>query len=334
MNRAIPSAAEGAPAMGSDATIEALALEGFDRAPEVIHVPAPQPAAGEVLVRVHAASVNAFDTFVAMGMAKAFMSYEFPAVIGQDVAGVVEAVGDGVEGFRNGDRVFGTNGSKGAVHDGTFAELATPLAAALATTPDAVDHQQAGSLGVAGTTAMSAVDAIDPSRGATVLIVGATGGVGTFAIQLAAARGANVIATIRPGDEDVVTGLGAAETVDYSNNVIGAVRERYPDGIDAVIDLVNRDPGEFGALAGLVRAGGRAVSALGGAGEGSQVDGISVQNIGSDPSHLGVLASMIEEGKLTTAIKRTYALSDAAQALTDFADLHTVGKLVITMPVV
>ena len=320
--------------MGSDATIEALALEGFDRAPEVIHVPAPQPAAGEVLVRVHAASVNAFDTFVAMGMAKAFMSYEFPAVIGQDVAGVVEAVGDGVEGFRNGDRVFGTIGSKGVVHDGTFAELARPLAAALAPTPDAVDHQQAGSLGVAGTTAMSAVDAIDPSRGATVLIVGATGGVGTFAIQLAAARGANVIATIRPGDEDVVTGLGAAETVDYSNNVIGAVRERYPDGIDAVIDLVNRDPGEFGALAGLVRAGGRAVSALGGAGEGSQVDGISVQNIGSDPSHLSVLASMIEEGKLTTAIKRTYLLSDAAQALTDFADLHTVGKLVITMPVV
>jgi len=334
VNRAIPSAAEGAPAMGSDATIEALALEGFDRAPEVIHIPAPQPAAGEVLVRVHAASVNAFDTFVAMGMAKAFMSYEFPAVIGQDVAGVVEAVGDGVEGFRNGDRVFGTIGSKGVVHDGTFAELATPLAAALATTPDAVDHQQAGSLGVAGTTAMSAVDAIDPSRGATVLIVGATGGVGTFAIQLAAARGANVIATIRPGDEDVVTGLGAAETVDYSNNVIGAVRERYPDGIDAVIDLVNRDPGEFGALAGLVRAGGRAVSALGGAGEVSQVDGIDVQNIGSDPSHLGVLASMIEEGKLTTAIKRTYALSDAAQALTDFADLHTVGKLVIMMPVV
>jgi NADPH:quinone reductase-like Zn-dependent oxidoreductase len=318
--------------MGSDTTIQALALEGFDHQPEVIHVPAPQPKGGEVLVRVHAASVNAFDSFVAMGMAKAFMPYEFPAVIGQDVAGVVEAVGDGVEGFRNGDRVFGTIGSKGAVHDGTFAELATPLGAALAPTPEAVDHQQAGSLGVAGTTAMSAVDVIDPSRGATVLIVGATGGVGTFAIQLAAARGANVIATIKPGDEDVVTGLGAAETVDYSNDVIGAVRERHPDGVDAVIDLVNRDPAEFGALAGLVRAGGRAVSALGGAGEATQIGGIDVRNIGSDPSHLGMLASMIEEGKLTAAITRTYALSDAAKALADFANLHTVGKLVITMP--
>ena len=318
--------------MGTDTTTEALALEGFDRPPEVIHVPAPEPAAGEVLVRVHAASVNAFDTFVAMGMAKAFMPYEFPAVIGQDVAGVVEAVGDGVEGFRTGDRVFGTIGSKGAVHDGTFAELATPIATALALTPAVVDDVQAGSLGVAGTTAMSAVDAVDPWRGATVLIVGATGGVGTFAIQLAAARGASVIATIKPGDEDVVTGLGAVETIDYSNDVIEAVRERHPDGIDAVIDLVNRDPGAFGALAGLVRAGGRAVSALGGAGEAIQIGGTDVRNIGSDPSHLGMLASMIEEGKLTAAITRTYALSDAAIALTEFANRHTVGKLVITMP--
>jgi NADPH:quinone reductase len=312
--------------------IEALALEGFDRPPEVIHVPAPEPAAGELLVRVHAASVNAFDIFVAQGMAKAFMPYEFPAVLGQDVAGIVEAVGDGVEGFRNGDRVFGTIGSKGAVRDGTFTELATPLAAALALTPADVDDQQAGSLGVAGTTAMSAVNAIDPSRGATVLVVGATGGVGTFAIQLAAARGAHVIATIKPGDEDVVTGLGAGETVDYSSDVLGAVRERHPDGIDSVIDLVNRDPGEFGALAGVVRAGGRAVSAVGGAGETTEIDGVAVRNIGSDPSHLGVLASMVGEGRLRAEIKRTYPLKDAAKALTGFAAEHKVGKLVITMP--
>ncbi len=318
--------------MESDTTIKALALEGFDRPPVVIDVPPPQPAAGEVLVRVHAASVNAYDTFVAMGMAKDFMAHEFPAVLGQDVAGVVEALGDGVEGFQAGDRVFGMIGQKGAVHDGTFAELSTPLAPALALTPAAVDDQQAGTLGVAGTTAMSAVEAIDPSSGATVLIVGATGGVGTFAIQLAAARGAHVIASVKPGDEDIVTALGAAETVDYSNDVVAAVRERHPDGIDALIDLVNRDPGQFGALAGLVRAGGRAASALGGAGDATEIGGVEVQNAGGDPSHLGALASMVEEGKLKAAIRRTYALADAAQALTDFTNQHTVGKLVIAMP--
>jgi NADPH:quinone reductase-like Zn-dependent oxidoreductase len=261
------------------------------------------------------------------------MAYEFPAVLGQDVAGVVEAVGDGVAGFREGDRVFGTIGAKGTVHHGTFAELSTPLAPALALTPAAIDDQQAGALGVAATTAMSAVEAIDPSEGATVLIVGATGGVGTFAIQLGAARGAHVIASVMPGDEDVVTGLGASETVDYSNDVIGAVRERYPDGIDAVIDLVHRDPGEFGALVGLVRAGGSASSALGGAGDATEIGEVHVHNSGGDPSHLGTLASMIQEGTLKAAIQRTYPLAEAAQALADFTNKHTVGKLVITMPV-
>ena len=117
--------------MGDDAVIKALALQGFDRPPAVIDVPAPQRASGELLVRVHAASVNAYDAFVAMGMAKDFMAYEFPAVLGQDVAGVVEAAGGEVEGFHEGDRVFGTIGAKGKVHDGTFAELSTPLATAL-----------------------------------------------------------------------------------------------------------------------------------------------------------------------------------------------------------
>ena len=318
--------------MAGDTVIKALALEGFDRPPVVIEVPAPQPASGELLVRVHAASVNAYDAFVAMGMAKDFMAYEFPAVLGQDLAGVVEAVGDEVEGFKEGDRVFGTIGAKGTVHDGTFAELATPRAPALALTPATVDDQRAGTLGVAATTAMSAVAAIDPSEDATVLIVGATGGVGTFAIQLAAVRRARVIASVMPGDEDVVTALGAAETVDYTKDVIGAVRERHPEGIDAVIDLVHRDPGEFGALVALVRAGGRATSALGGAGDATEIGEVQVQNAGGDPSHLGALASMMEEGTLKAAIRRTYPLADAAQALADFTNNHTVGKLVITMP--
>ena len=176
------------------------------------------------------------------------------------------------------------------------------------------------------------VSAIDPSEGATVLIVGATGGVGTFAIQLAAVRGAHVIASVKPGDEDVVTALGAAETVDYSNDVIGAVHVRHPDGIDAVIDLVHRDPGEFGALVGLVRAGGKAASALGAAGDATEIGEVQVHNAGGDPSHLGALASMVQEGTLKAAIQRTYPLADAAQALADFTNHHTVGKLVITMP--
>jgi NADPH:quinone reductase-like Zn-dependent oxidoreductase len=313
------------------ATIRALAMEGFDRAPAVIDIPAPEPAAGEVLVRVRAASVNAYDTFVAMGMMKDYLPYEFPSVLGQDVSGVVVSVGPGVEGFRENDLVFGTLGMRATVHDGTFAELAVPQAASLAVTPEGVDDLQAGSLGVAGTTAMSAVEALALVEGATVLVVGATGGVGTFAVQLAALRGAQPIASVHPGDEFFVADLRAAETVDYTVDLAAAVRERWPGGVDALIDLVNRDPMAFAALAGLVRDGGRAVSAVGGAGESSLIGTVAVANIGSNPAYLTPLAEMVADGRLRAAIQRTYPLEDGAQALKDFTEQHTLGKLVITM---
>lgn len=318
--------------MGDGKTIRALALESFESPPSVIDVPEPAAGPGEVLVRVRAASINAFDIFVAMGAMKDNMPHEFPAVIGSDLAGVVEAVGEDVEGLASGDRVFGMLGFKGSVHDGTFGELATPQAASLSRIPGGVDDQQAGSLGIAGTTAMSAVDAIAATTGGTVLIVGATGGVGTFAIQLAAAQGAHVIASALPDDEDVIRGLGAVETVDYTNDLPAAIRERHPDGVDGLIDLVNRDPAGFASLAGLVRDGGRATSSVGGAGEATEIGSVAVSNINGNPAHLEALANMIADGKLRAVIRRTYPLADAAQALTDFAQQHTLGKLVITVP--
>jgi NADPH:quinone reductase-like Zn-dependent oxidoreductase len=248
-----------------------------------------------------------------------------------DVAGVVETVGDGVKEFKPGDRVFGTMGMKPAVHDGTFGELVAAQAAALAPTPDDVDDQQAGSLGVAGTTALGAVNALEPAEGDDVLIVGATGGVGSFTIQLAVARGAHVIASIRPGDEGFVNDLGAAETVDYTTDLAAAVRERYPDGVDGVIDLVNRDPGAFAALAALAREGGRAASSVGAAGESTRVGSVLVSNVNGNPALLGPLAELVAQGKLSVPIRRTYRLEDAANALQDFTNEHTVGKLVIVV---
>ena len=311
--------------------MKALALESFDVPPAVIDLPEPVAGAGEVLVRVHAASVNAFDVGVAAGYMKDFLPYEFPAVIGGDVAGTIETIGEGVEGFSAGDRVFGMMGMKGAIHDGSFAELATPQAGAIAAAPEGLSDADAGSLAVAGTTAMSAVEAVDPREGAHVLIVGATGGVGTFAIQLAALRGAQVIASVRPGDEDFVADLGAAETIDYTDDVVASIRERYPDGIDAVIDAVNRDHDAFMTLAGIIHEGGRATSVVGAAGESAQIGGVSLSNVGGNPAHLPALADLVVQGKLRVAIRRTYPLADAAQALKDFANEHTLGKLVITM---
>jgi len=312
-------------------TMRALALTGFDEEPALLDVPMLAPGTGEVLVRMAAASVNAWDTFVAMGAARSFMTYEFPAVLGGDVAGTVVEVGDGVDDFGPGDRVFGMMGAKGTIHDGSFGEFATPQASALARTRGAVPDEQAGSLGVAGTTAKSAVDAVAVGEGSTVLIVGATGGVGTIAVRLAALRGAHVIASTRPGDEEVLLGLGAAETVDYTHDVAAATRERFPNGVDALLDLVNREADAFAELVRLVAKGGRATSVVGAAGEATEIDGVEVSNTGGNPVHLASLAELAADGMLRVPIKRTYALHDAARALSDFTDEHMLGKLVISM---
>jgi NADPH:quinone reductase-like Zn-dependent oxidoreductase len=266
-----------------------------------------------------------------MGAMKDFMPYEFPAVIGMDVAGVVETVGEGVEGFAPRDRVFGTMGMKPAIHDGTFGELVAAQTASLAPTPEGVDDQRAGTLGVAGTTALGAVEALNVSGGARVLIVGVTGGVGSFAIQLAAGRGAHVIASIRPGDEDFVTDLGAVEAVDYTSDLAATVRERYPDGVDGLLDLVNRDPAAFASLTELVRAGGRATSSVGAAGEATALGEVAVSNAGGNPALLGALADLVSAGTLRVPIRLTFPLKDAADALQTFTNEHTLGKLVIAV---
>jgi NADPH:quinone reductase-like Zn-dependent oxidoreductase len=311
--------------------MKALALASFDVQPAVIDVPPPEAGPGEVLVRVRAASVNAFDIGVAAGFMKDFLPYVFPAVIGSDLAGTIAGLGEGVEGFSVGERIFGMMGMKGAIHDGSFAEFANPQEGSLAAAPEGLSDADAGALAVAGTTAMSAVEAVDLAHSARVLVVGATGGVGTFAVQLAKLRGAHVIASVRPGDEDFVTGLGAAETVDYTGDVLATIRERYPDGIDAVIDAVNRDNDAFAALVGLVRRGARATSVVGAAGEASEIGGVAVSNTGGDPGHLAALADLVVDGTIHVATRRTYALADAPQALRDFATEHTLGKLVLTM---
>jgi NADPH:quinone reductase-like Zn-dependent oxidoreductase len=150
-------------------------------------------------------------------------------------------------------------------------------------------------------------------------------------VQLARLRGAHVIASIRPGDEGFANDLGAAETVDYSGDLAGDIRQRYPDGIDAVIDAVSSDADSFGAIAALVRDGGHVASTRGAAGESTEIGGVHVFNANGNPGHLAVLGELVANGEVRVPVRRTYALVDAAKAIEDFTTEHTVGKLVITM---
>ena len=249
-------------------TMRAYALEAFDVPPRFMDVPEPVVGGGEALVRVRATSVNPADNLVATFVFRDRMEYRFPAVFGRDVAGVVEEVGAGVDRLQAGDEVFGFI-KREYIGDGGFAPfVAVPADRYVVKRPANVTLEEAGALGLASVTALQCLDTLGVGEGTTLFVNGATGGVGSFAVQIARSLGAHVVATARPGaEEEHVRGLGAVETIDWSAGDTGAaVRERHPNGVDALLDLVSdreRLPGLRGAGARRGRprddhAGGRA----------------------------------------------------------------------------
>ena len=308
--------------------MRAFALTEFGSTPQVIDVPTPDPTEGEVRVRVHAASVNGFDLSVADGHVKDMMEHRFPVVLGKDFAGVVDAVGSGVTDFKAGDRVFGVV-TKPYLGDGSFGEYVTvPAAVGIAALPDETDFIEGAALGLAGVAALSAVDAAELQAGQTVLVAGATGGVGNQVVQLAAGAGANVIATASSQDErNLVRDLGAATSVDYRGDVAAAVRETHPEGVDAVVHLAG-DPAD--ALAAL-RPGGRFISTRIGSPDQIPTEDATVVAIYANPDAptLQRAARNRTEGRTTVHVQNTYSIDEAHAAFAAFA-AGTLGKLVIT----
>src|ERR671931_1317728 len=211
--------------------MKAVILEAPGAAPVVRDdLPGPEPAANEVLVRVRASSINPIDNAIAAGMLKDMFEHVFPVTLGRDYAGVAERVGAEVTGFAAGDEVFGfLPGFSPAVHDGAWAELITvPENVSIARKSAGVDLAAAGSAPLAAVTAMTAIDALALSPGETLLVVGASGGVGGFAVQLAAAAGATVLAPGLPEDDAYLRDLGVSEVLPRERDVVAAVRERHP----------------------------------------------------------------------------------------------------------
>src|SRR5215211_5496876 len=241
--------------------MRAIAEETFGGPLALVDLPTPEIGPGEVLIRVRAAGVNPFDWKVADGALEDQMKHHFPLILGFDAAGVVERVGAGVTGLAEGEEVYGYL-FKPVVGGGAYAEYVGAPTAIVARKPESVGFAEAAALPMPGLTAMDLVDAVDPKEGKTVLVVGATGGVGSYAVQLAARRGARVIATARQANEAFARGLGATETVDHTRrDIVDAVRMTHPSGIEAIIDVVSeRDV--LGRMAGLVKEGGRLASSV------------------------------------------------------------------------
>lgn len=309
--------------------MKAVALKDFGQPVELVELDVPTPGAGQVLVKVRAASVNGFDVAVSNGYLQGMMEHNFPVVIGKDFAGVVEALGEGVTEFSVGDRVFGVVGGA-ALGDGSFGEFAVVSATTgIARIPAGIDFSEAAALGLAGTAAADSVSAANLGSGSVVLVAGATGGVGQQAVQLAAKAGATVIATAHsPEEQAKVSALGAASTVDYTGDVAAQVRSAHAEGADVVLHFA----GDPAALAGALKPGGALVSTLVMDPSQVQIDDATVVPIfaQSTTATLEAIAAGHSEGVTTVTIQREYSLDEAPAALTDFTQ-GTLGKLVITI---
>lgn len=309
--------------------MKAFAITDRTTPPAIHDLPAPDPAPGEVAVQVEAASVNGFDLSVAAGHVWDMIPHEFPVVLGRDLVGTVTALGDGVDTLAVGDRVAGViPGMALGARTGSLAEQVALPADALTRLPQGVGPQDAAVIGLAGVAAADALATLDLQPGQTVLISGATGGVGSIATQLAVAAGATVIATARAGDEEqYVRDLGATHTIDYTDDLAATVTAIAPDGVDKVLHAAG-DPATLGQV---IQTGGTIASTLGATAEQVGRDDLTVTPImaAATADKLASLLDRVAAGQLRVNVHTAVPLEHAQTAMDAFAG-GTLGKVLIT----
>ncbi|WP_327716940.1 NADP-dependent oxidoreductase [Streptomyces sp. NBC_00490] len=295
----------------------------FDRfgGTDVLHeadIEVPQPGPGQIRVRVRAAGLNALDGKIRSGAMEAAFPTPLPAVPGAELAGVVDALGEGVRDVRVGDEVLGWSDT------GSYAQYA--LATTVAPKPAGLDWRHAVALPVAGETAERVLNLLGVAAGETVLMHGAAGAVGTLAVQLATARGARVIATAGPANQDYLTSLGATATL-YGEGLVERVRALAPDGVDAVFDLAGK-----GALEDSITLRGGTERIVTISDFRAHQLGVTFSSGGQERSatRLAELAQDAATGKLVTTVN-AFPLDRAAEAQQVSDAGHVRGKLVLTV---
>lgn len=285
--------------------------------PEVLQlaeVPAPEPAAGEVVIKVAAAGVNPIDWKLSRGLMAEQMPATFPAGLGFDAAGTVAAVGQGVADVAVGDEVFGTGSA-------TFAEQT--VLSAWAKVPTGIAVESAAGWGSAVETAVRILDQIGIQAGQTVLVSGASGGVGTAVVRLAVARGLTVIGTAGTANQDYLADLGATPVV-YGDGLLDRVAEVAPNGIDAALDISGA-----GVLPELIKLVGDPAMVLSIADFSAPALGAQISTSGADAPKAFAEAAGVTGFDI--AIDRRYPLADAGAALERSAAGHARGKIILTV---
>lgn len=286
----------------------------------VVDVPPPTPGPGQVRLAVRAAGVNPIDWKILRGYMSQVMPLDLPAGLGSDVAGVVDQVGAGVTAFEVGDEVLGASITP------SYAQSALADPAVLVAKPASVSWEVAGSLAGPGITAWEVLDKLEIAKGETLLVHAAAGGVGTFAVQLAVARGARVIGTASESNHEQLRSLGA-EPVTYGEGLVDRVRAIAPQGVDAVLDASGR--GEIPDSIDLAGGPARVLTlvAFDAADTGIQVHMSAPGENGAQA--LRDILNLMEQGRLRVPIWRTFPLAEAADALRVSQAGHLGGKIVL-----
>lgn len=328
-----------------------LKRHGGPEATELREVSPPRPAQGEVLVRVHAAGLNPVDFKTREGKLRVVQRHPLPAVMGNELAGVIEKRGEGATLFAEGDRVFARM-PKASM--GAFADYAVVPENLLAKMPAALDFETAAGVPLAGLTALQALrDELNLQEGSRVFIPGGAGGVGTFAIQVAKWLGAEVTTTASPRGRALVDRLGADVVIDYTTQNFGDhVRD-----MDGVFDLLGGET--LRRSFGVVKRGGKVVSIAGmpepetarkdlgrgmfltalfwvasyGLRAEAKKHGVSYRYLFMHPSgsELAEIAQLIEDEKLEPVIDRVFPFDEIAAAFAYLEAGHAKGKVVVRM---
>jgi NADPH:quinone reductase-like Zn-dependent oxidoreductase len=287
----------------------------------VVEVPRPEPAAGQLLVRVRAAGINPGEAKIREGMLHSRFPATFPSGEGSDLAGIVEQVGAGVTRFKPGDEVIGFTDTRSS-----HAEYALVEEDDAVPKPAAVPWDQAATLYVAGTTAVAMVRAVDPEAGDTVLVAGATGGVGVFAVQLARRRGATVIGIASERGHDWLRAHDVIP-VAYGDGIEQRIREAAAGDIDALLDTYGPPYVELGLQLGIAPARIDTIADFAAVAQhGVKGDG---NGAGGGAATLAELAGLIAAGELDVPIAASFPLAQVREAYTELAQGHPLGKIVL-----
>jgi NADPH:quinone reductase-like Zn-dependent oxidoreductase len=308
-----------ATALAQSAKMKAIVVHQFG-GPEVLQyedAPRPQPKENEILVRVIAAGVNPVDTYERAG--KFGPSATLPLIPGRDIAGIVEEIGTGATKFKKGDAVYGN------VRSGGYAEFAVAAEKDVALKPNVLDFVHAAAVPVAARTAWYAlVDTAHLAGGQTVLIQGGSGGVGSFAIQIAKVRGAKVFATASTANQDLLKELGADVAIDYT-------KQKFEDvvkDVDVVLEAAGQETLERSYP--VVKKGGFLISIVGPADKTKlQQYGIQSPPLAISGSPLPELTKLFDAKKIKVVVTQTLRLDEAQKAHEQVGTHHTRGKIVL-----